>query len=66
MEFQGGRAISKAMPCARLDFKTFLARLFPLPFKAYCLPLMQGGFRQAKCHVVAQTQDCHVVCIWGS
>ena len=26
----------------------------------------EGGFRQTKCHVVAQTQGYHVVCIWGS
>ena len=26
----------------------------------------RGGFRQAKCHVVAQTQGYHLVYIWGS
>ena len=26
----------------------------------------EGGLRQAKCHVVAQTQGYHLVCIWGS
>ena len=25
----------------------------------------ERGFRQAKCHVVAQTQGYHRVCIWG-
>ena len=26
----------------------------------------EGGFRQTKCPVVAQTQGYHLVCIWGS
>ena len=26
----------------------------------------EGGFRQAKSHVVAQTQGYHLICIWGS
>ena len=26
----------------------------------------EGGFRQTKCHVLAQTQGYHLVCIWGS
>ena len=30
------------------------------------LIFFEGGFRQTKCHVVAQTQGYHVVCIWGS
>ena len=30
------------------------------------LIFFEGGFRQAKCHVVAQTQGYHLVCIWGS
>ena len=27
---------------------------------------MEGGFRLAKCHVVAKTQGYHLVFIWGS
>ena len=30
------------------------------------LIFLEGGFRQTKSHVVAQTQGYHVVCIWGS
>ena len=30
------------------------------------LIFFEGGLRQAKCHVVAQTQGYHLVCIWGS
>ena len=30
------------------------------------LIFFEGGFRQTKSHVVAQTQGYHVVCIWGS
>ena len=30
------------------------------------LIFFEGGFRQTKCHVVAQTQGYHVVCIWDS
>ena len=26
----------------------------------------EGRFRRTKCHVVAQTQGYHLVCIWGS
>ena len=30
------------------------------------LIFFEGGLRQAKFHVVAQTQGYHLVCIWGS
>ena len=30
------------------------------------LIFFERGFRQTKSHVVAQTQDYHLVCIWGS
>ena len=30
------------------------------------LIFFEGGFRRTKCHVVAQTQGYHLVCIWGS
>ena len=30
------------------------------------LIFFEGGFRQTKSHVVAQTQGYHLVCIWGS
>ena len=30
------------------------------------LIFFEGGLRQAKCDVVAQTQGYHLVCIWGS
>ena len=38
----------------------------PLSFKAQCLPQIKGGLCLAGCHVVAQTQGYHLVCIWGS
>ena len=38
----------------------------PLSFKAQWLPQIKGGLSLAGCHVVAQTQGYHVVCIWGS
>ena len=31
---------------------------------ARCLPQIEGCL--AGCHVVLQTQGCHLVCIWGS
>ena len=38
----------------------------PLSFKAQCLPQIKGELCLAGCHVVAQTQGYHLVCIWGS
>ena len=37
-----------------------------LSFKAWCLPQIEESLCLAGCHVVAQTQGCHLVCIWGS
>ena len=37
----------------------------PLSFKAQCLPQIKEGLCLAGCHVVAQTQGYHLVCIWG-
>ena len=47
-------------------FAEFLYRGLPLSFKAQCLPQIKGGLCLAGCHVVAQTQGYHLVCIWGS
>ena len=38
----------------------------PLFFKAQCLPQIKRRLCLAGCHVVAQTQGYHLVCIWGS
>ena len=47
-------------------FADFLYLGLPLSFKAQCLPQIKDGLCLAGCHVVAQTQGCHLVCIWGS
>ena len=47
-------------------FAEFLYLGLALSFKAQCLPQIKGGLCLAWCHVVAQTQGYHVVCIWGS
>ena len=47
-------------------FAEFLYRGLSLSFKAQCLPQIEGVLCLAECHVVAQTQGYHLVCIWGS
>ena len=47
-------------------FAEFLYRGLSLFFKAQCLPKIEKGLCLAGCHVVAQTQGYHLVCIWGS
>ena len=47
-------------------FAGFLYLGLPLSFKAQCLPQIKEGLCLAGCHVVAQIQGYHVVCIWGS
>ena len=47
-------------------FAECLYRGLSLFFKAQCLPQIQAGLCLAGCHVVAQTQGYHLVCIWGS
>ena len=37
-----------------------------LSFKAQCLPQIEEYWCLAECHVVAQTQGYHLVCVWGS
>ena len=44
----------------------FLYHCLLLSFKAQCLPQIKRGLCLAGCHVVAQTQGYHLVCIWGS
>ena len=44
----------------------FFYQDLPLSFKAQCLPQIEGGLCLAGCHVVAQTQGNHLVCVWGS
>ena len=38
----------------------------PLSFKAQYLPQIKEGLCLAGCHIIAQTQGYHLVCIWGS
>ena len=40
--------------------------LVPLWASYFLFFFLRGGFRQAKSHVVAQTQGYHLICIWGS
>ena len=47
-------------------FAEFLYRGLSLSFKAQCLPQIEEVLCLAGCHVVAQTQGYHLVCIWGS
>ena len=47
-------------------FAEFLYRGLPLSFKAQYLPQIEAGLCLAGCHVVAKTQDYHLVCTWGS
>ena len=43
----------------------FLYHCLPLSFKAQFLSQIKRGLCLAGCHVVAQTQGYHLVCIWG-
>ena len=45
-------------------FAEFLYLGLPLSFKAQCLPQIKEGLSMAGCHVVAQTQGYHLLCIW--
>ena len=54
------------MPSVKCRFAEFLYLGLPMSFKAQCLPQIKEGLSLAGCHVVAQTQGYHVVCIWGS
>ena len=47
-------------------FAEFLYLGLPLSFKVQCLPQIKERLCLAVCHVVAQTQDYHLVCNWGS
>ena len=47
-------------------FAEFLFPRLPLSSKAHCVPEIEEGLCLAGCHVVAQTQGYHLVCIWGS
>ena len=47
-------------------FAEFLCQGLFLSFKAQCLPQIEAGLCLAGCHVVAQIQGYHLVCIWGS
>ena len=55
--------LSQVQHIARNLSKRNRARLLP-PLGQ--LIFFEGGFRQTKCPVVAQTQGYHLVCIWGS
>ena len=37
-----------------------------LSFEAQCLSQIERGLCVAGSHVVATTQDYHLVCVWGS
>ena len=47
-------------------FAEVLYRGLSLSFKAQCLPQIEEGLYLSGCHVVAQTEGYHLVCIWGS
>ena len=47
-------------------FAEFLYQGLSLSFIAQCLSQTEEGLCLAGCHVVAQTQGYHLVCIWGS
>ena len=47
------------------EFAEFLCQGLSLSFIAQCLSHIKGGLCLAGCHVVAQTQGYHLVCIWG-
>ena len=47
-------------------FAEFLYRGLPPSFKAQCFPQIEAGLCLTGCHVVAQIQDYHLVCIWGT
>ena len=70
VKFQGGGVVVKTMLCARVQIRWVFAPgftpVFQSSFKAQCLPQIKGGLCLAGCHVVAQTQGYHLVCIWGS
>ena len=44
---------------------SFCTEAYPCP-KAQCLPQIEEGLCLSGCHVCAQTQGYHLVCIWGS
>ena len=47
-------------------FAEFLYRGYPCLSKVNVSLKLRGGLSLAGCHVVAQTQGYHLVCIWGS
>ena len=66
VKFQGDGVVVKTLPSVKCRFAEFLYLGLPMSFKAQCLPQIKGGLSLAGCHVVAQTQGYHLVCIWGS
>ena len=46
-------------------FAEFLYQGLSLSFIAQCLSQNEGDLCLAGCHVVAQAQGYHLVCIWG-
>ena len=66
VKFQGDGVVVKTMPSVKCRFAEFLYLGLPMSFKAQCLPQIKEGLSLAGCHVVAQTQGYHLVCIWGS
>ena len=66
VKLQGGGVVVKTMFVLECRFAGFLYLGLPLSFKAQCVPQIKEGLCLAGCHVVAQTQGYHVVCIWGS
>ena len=46
-------------------FAEFLYLALTLCFKAQYLPQIKKELCLSGCQVVAQTQGCHLVCIWG-
>ena len=54
------------MPSVKCRFTEFLYLGLPMSFNAQCLPQIKEGLCLAGCHIIAQTQGYHLVCIWGS
>ena len=67
VKFQGSGVVLKTVLCARVWISAeFLYRGLSLSFKARRLPQIEEGLCLSGCHVVAQTQGYHLVCIWRS
>ena len=66
VKFQGGGVVLKSMLCAGLWICwIFVPGLIPVFHSSVSLSNWEEGLCLAGCHVVAQTQGYHLVCIWS-